>query len=336
MYVLLILSILVIIGLILYNKFSREALLNQKYLEHKLEKEKEIEQELAEEKKNKVNKMQQELEEIQKTNNSIIANLEKNAETLRNSISEMNKQREEIIKNEKKRIDSELNEYKEKIEIITNQKIENDYKFLLEEVEENLFRFIQKTMISSSEAAERLTKTFAELEEYEKKRAAANEALLRERELAEKKDFYRVCLSEDDKNDMELIRSLITKINNRSALNKLIWEVYAKKNVAILCKNVLENREFSGIYKFTHIKTGQVYIGKSTNLKKRMQEHYKSAFDLSTIASSAFHIALKKYGIDEFTYEVLEECSKEQLTEREKYWIGFYESDKYGFNERRG
>lgn len=79
-----------------------------------------------------------------------------------------------------------------------------------------------------------------------------------------------------------------------------------------------------------------IYIGKSTNLKKRVQEHYKSAFDLSTIASSAFHKALKDVGVDMFTYEVLERCDKEKLTEREKYYIGFYESNKYGYNERVG
>lgn len=37
-----------------------------------------------------------------------------------------------------------------------------------------------------------------------------------------------------------------------------------------------------------------------------------------------------------FTFELLEECSKEKLNEREKFWIDFYHSDKIGMNGNSG
>lgn len=37
-----------------------------------------------------------------------------------------------------------------------------------------------------------------------------------------------------------------------------------------------------------------------------------------------------------FTFELLEECPKEKLNEREKFWIDFYQSDKLGMNSTKG
>ena len=52
----------------------------------------------------------------------------------------------------------------------------------------------------------------AELEEYKKKQQAVNEAILRQRELDEKQDFYRVCLSEFTIEDINLLQEIRQKI----------------------------------------------------------------------------------------------------------------------------
>lgn len=45
---------------------------------------------------------------------------------------------------------------------------------------------------------------------------------------------------------------------------------------------------------------------------------------------------MKKYGIENFTFEVLERVEKEHLSEKEKYYIEFYASKEVGLNERNG
>ena len=45
---------------------------------------------------------------------------------------------------------------------------------------------------------------------------------------------------------------------------------------------------------------------------------------------------MEKDGIENFTFELLEEVSKDKLSEREKYWIQFYDTVKYGMNEKVG
>jgi hypothetical protein len=45
---------------------------------------------------------------------------------------------------------------------------------------------------------------------------------------------------------------------------------------------------------------------------------------------------MAKDGLENFTFELVEEVPKDKLTEREKYWINFYGSKQYGLNMREG
>jgi hypothetical protein len=174
------------------------------------------------------------------------------------------------------------------------------------------------------------------LEEYKKKQQAINEAILRQRELDEKQDFYRVCLSEFTIEDINLLQEIRQKLHTSESLNKLIYDVYVSKQVQEMVKRVLQGGAPSGIYKITRLKTGEIYIGKSTDIKKRWGEHCKTAYGVGTIAYSILHSTIRRDGIENFTFELLEEVPKDKLTEREKYWINFYDSKKYGMNEREG
>jgi group I intron endonuclease len=130
--------------------------------------------------------------------------------------------------------------------------------------------------------------------------------------------------------------SIREKLISRENLDKLIYDVYISKPVMEMVKRILAGGAPSGIYKITRLKTGEIYIGKSTDVKKRWTEHCKTAFGVGSIAHSILHTTMKKDGIENFTFELLEEVPKDKLTEREKYWINFYDSKKYGMNEREG
>jgi len=45
---------------------------------------------------------------------------------------------------------------------------------------------------------------------------------------------------------------------------------------------------------------------------------------------------MRDEGIWNFTFELIEECSKEQLNEREKYYINFFSTEKLGYNQKAG
>ena len=123
---------------------------------------------------------------------------------------------------------------------------------------------------------------------------------------------------------------------SRENLDKLIYDVYISKPLMEMIKRVLAGGAPSGIYKITRLKTGEIYIGKSTNVKDRWVQHCKTVYGAGTIAHSILHTTMAKDGLEQFTFELVEEVPKDKLTEREKYWINFYGSKEYGLNERNG
>lgn len=78
-----------------------------------------------------------------------------------------------------------------------------------------------------------------------------------------------------------------------------------------------------GIYKITNQINGKYYIGQSVNIKRRWQEHCK--FN-SREQDAVIHQAFKKYGIENFSFEILEECSQNQLDDLEIKWIAYFDS----------
>lgn len=174
------------------------------------------------------------------------------------------------------------------------------------------------------------------LSDFKRKQEIIGQEILRRRAIEEQQDFYRVCLSEEQLRDIDVLKEVIPKLINRSNLNKLIYDVYCSKEVQSMTKRVLNGGQPSGIYKITRMKTGEIYIGKSTNVRDRWIQHCKTACGCGTIAHSILHTTMEKDGLQNFTFELLEEVSKDKLSEREKYWINFYKSKEYGMNEKEG
>lgn len=87
------------------------------------------------------------------------------------------------------------------------------------------------------------------------------------------------------------------------------------------------------IYKYIS-PSNKIYIGQTINsIEKRKNQHINNANNGST---TIFHNAIRKYGIENFKYEVIQEAySKEELNELEIYYINFYNSyykNKKGYN----
>lgn len=218
-------------------------------------------------------------------------------------------------------IETELKEKEEKV------KQEND--ILIQQMNYNLS--IEKQKVENE-----IKIIQNNLNDYQKKQEVIGKEILRQRMLKEQTNFYRICLSQEQKDDIEILKSIIPKLNKHSNIDKLIYEVYCSKEAQAMIKRVLNNEQPSGIYKITRLKTGEIYIGKSTNIKERWLQHIKTACGCGTIAHSILHTTMEKDGIDNFTFELLEKVEKSKLSEREKYWINFYKSKDYGLNEKNG
>lgn len=90
-----------------------------------------------------------------------------------------------------------------------------------------------------------------------------------------------------------------------------------------------------GIYKITNKINNHSYIGLSTKVEERWKYH-QSPYNQQRESYKSLYKAFKKYGIENFTFEILEECSIQELGEKEKYYIAKYDTYKNGYNMTTG
>ena len=149
-------------------------------------------------------------------------------------------------------------------------------------------------------------------------------------------DFYKIKISENEKGDIKKLKELAYNFSKPEALHKLIYEVYYKTKLEELFKRLLgENKNKGGIYKISNVNNNKVYIGKTTKFLDRFRTHCKRGCGIERI-SGALYDAMFEEGLENFTFEVLSVCEKEEQTEKEKYFIEFFKSSEYGYNLRKG
>lgn len=87
-----------------------------------------------------------------------------------------------------------------------------------------------------------------------------------------------------------------------------------------------------GIYLITNKINGRCYVGQSVDITRRWRQHKEVAYR----EQAPLYKAIQKYGIENFDFCVLEECSREELDSKEIQYIEQYNSYFCGYNQTRG
>lgn len=223
---------------------------------------------------------------------------------------ELAEKEQEIIKQKELNLDQKSKEldldYQKKIE-----QTENDFKLKKESLQK-------------------------EIDNLSSLRASLIEAQIREEEVKKKQDFYRIPISLDSQEDIQKLFLFSKECHNPQPLRKLIWSEFYLKPFGELSSRILGSEKVCGIYKITNLKNQKIYIGQSVDMKTRWSNHIKASLGIDSIAHSKVHDAMAEDGVWNFTFELLEKCSKDKLNEREKYYIDFYKSNLYGYNLTKG
>lgn len=264
---------------------------------------------------------------IQDKKNREIGQLEEIKQQVQREINEKQNFNNSLFKVREEELNRLIEEKRKEKEQAMLLLLEKEQKEKIEQYNQETGQIIADQLVLKASYQAQVDEIKKELDEFSAKREAINEAVLRERQIAEAEDFYRIDVPPEDQEDIEVFNSIAPRLRNKEALNKLIYSVFIQRPMDEMIKRITGGRDISGIYKITYLKTGEAYIGKTTNIKKRWGEHVKSALDIGTIAHSSFHNRLKKDGLWNYTFEVLEEVPKEQLTEREKFYIQLYGTD---------
>lgn len=221
----------------------------------------------------------------------------------------------------KERADKELLHYKKNQLIHIKKDIQNKQKLLYERAQEESDEYLFQISLLQTE-----------LENLERARNSAVESYKREEEIKRQKDFYRLVLSEEDLEDVRRLKTIEQFLHNKEILNKLVYKVYYEKPFTSMIGRLIGSSIKIGIYKITNLENQMCYIGQAVNISERWKSHVKRALGAEPITQNKLYPEMAKVGVENFSFEIIEECERSQLTSREQYWIDFYKSKSYGYN----
>lgn len=175
-----------------------------------------------------------------------------------------------------------------------------------------------------------------ELASLKATRAAAIEAVRQEEKLIEEQDSYRLTISDQDARDIAILNSIKLQVSKPRLLSMLIWQTYYQPIAKQKFPLILGSKEVCGIYKITNMKDGLIYIGQAVDIRERWNQHAKHGLSIDTPQGNKLYQAMIKDGLENFTFQLLEECPREELNKKEAYYIGMYNSCEFGYNSNTG
>lgn len=92
-----------------------------------------------------------------------------------------------------------------------------------------------------------------------------------------------------------------------------------------------------GIYKIENLVNHKCYIGQAVDINKRWRRHHETCTDITSREYEyPIYRAMRKYGIDNFSFEIIEECLREELNEKERFYVEKYNAFFNGYNQTLG
>lgn len=146
---------------------------------------------------------------------------------------------------------------------------------------------------------------------------------------------YKINISDQDINEINRLREIAPYFRNARAIYKIIWETYYRNNTTDLVNRVVGAGSHTGIYKITNTLNQKSYIGQAADIGARFKEHIKAGLGID-MPNNKLYTAMFINGVEFFTFEIVEECLRTELNEKEAYWIEFYKTQEYGYNMTKG
>lgn len=93
-----------------------------------------------------------------------------------------------------------------------------------------------------------------------------------------------------------------------------------------------------GIYKITNLINQKVYVGLSRNCQRRWYDHRSKSKSSPKEEDlrKPLYLAMRKYGLENFSFEIIEVCEESLLSDREVFWIDKLDSYRNGYNATLG
>lgn len=212
----------------------------------------------------------------------------------------------------------------------------NEYTTMLNELSEEYTKTVNNVNNSLLLKKQQLSNLEEELQQYQSSVAAAVEANKRALEMETQADFYKLNLTNEDIKEISQLRTCFNTLRNPEPLNKVIWKVYYEKPTTDLIGRVIGSGVHCGIYKITNTLNNMCYVGQSVNIADRWKQHIKRGIGADAPTRNKLYPAMMTIGVENFSFEIIEECNSNELNEREKFWTDYFKAQEFGYSVRKG
>lgn len=327
--ILLIGMVAIIIGIFLYLK-KKTNQLKQEINKSKIELHDLIEE--IEKKKDFLDYIQDQTFKAQKENYQIEAHvkvLESNLNSINTEISSKHNE----LKSLEETYQKQLSDKKDALKIELDTSRDKQVSEMDKELAAYQFEIQEKKKLITDEYIKEKKNFDDILQDYRSKRESIIKISKEEEEMRENAKFYTLYISPSDVADIEILERVKPSLSRPDILSKLIYKTYYEKPYTDLVGRVIgNNKKITGIYKITNLINNKVYIGQAVDIAERWRQHIKRAVGAEPMTTNKLYPIMQETGPYNFSWQVVEECKKEELTAKEKYWIQFYDGQGYGYN----
>lgn len=259
------------------------------------------------------------------------------------SLTDARAEYQNLVSNRMKEIDQLMDEQRQRRQESLDETFNEKKSVLQSELDKTLKEYDEQAEYAKKWMAEQIEEAQAKVKEYQLAEEQQRERFLSLRKPLlqyemdkQAKLFYTIQLPEEYQDDIEfLLTTVAAKVQHPDIISKLVWAEYVKPYLDDTFKRV-EIKAEPGIYKLTNLDSSKAYIGKSTDIKKRIADHFKSSIGIKSIADQAVHHEILKTGFWNWSIEVITYCDKDKLSELEKYYIEFFDTQTFGYNRNAG
>ena len=211
------------------------------------------------------------------------------------------------------------------------QKEQKKFQDAIEEYQQEYTETMSDMSGQVKEYGENARSLLTAIDDLKAKQRAAIEAAKRKMEEHDSIEFHRIQIPESDLLEIERLREVIPYLRDKETLNKVIYKIYYENPTNDLIGRVIGKAQ-GGIYKITNIENGMCYVGQAVNFANRWKQHIKRGVGAEPITHNKLYPAMQKEGVENFTFEVIEECPASKLNEREQYWQDYFGAKEFGYS----
>lgn len=272
--------------------------------------------------------LQEQVSKTQSEYNSISARKDEIKNSLNDLEEQSNSAAEKFFENARKNAQEAFEQEVQNLVLNLEKDREEAKNTYLKTTQECVLEFQEKI----DEKRQELIKIQEKINQEKENVDAAVEAAKRRQEMENQQDFYRLILIQEDIVEIKRLREVLPYLRDKTPLNKVIYKVYYEKPLSDMIGRVVGTGQHTGIYKITNLNSQKCYIGQAVDIANRWRQHVKRGVGAEDWTRNKLYPAMYSLGVENFSFEIVEECERSKLNEREDYWQEFFHAKDYGYS----